>query len=209
MANPGALPITALRQLLAPPAPTPSVERCGLCGTPVRGHHRHLVDIRTRRLLCACAVCIATDGTYRPVPTRYVDLPLMTIAPAQWEALAIPVDLVFFFFNSTLGRTVACYPGPAGAAESVLPLDAWPALAAANPWIRDAAPDVEAILVRRSADVYRCFLVPIDACYELVGRIRSGWTGLSGGATVRDDIDRFFAAIAERASSADAPAGPA
>ena len=124
----------------------------------------------------------------------------MKIAPAQWDALAIPVDLAFFFFNSDLARTVACYPGPAGAAESLLPLAAWPALVDANPWIQALAPDVEALLVRRIDEEYICFLVPIDACYELVGRIRSEWTGLGGGDRVRREIDQFFATILDKSA---------
>lgn len=162
--------------------------------------HRHIVDIRTRRLLCVCMMCGTSDGPYRAVPSRYVHLPSMKITHAQWDALAIPVDLAFFLFNSDLDRTVACYPGPAGAAESLLPLEAWPALVDANPWIQALAPDVEALLVRRTGEEYVCFLVPVDACYELVGRIRTGWTGLGGGDRVRREIDRFFATLVDKSA---------
>jgi hypothetical protein len=178
-------------------APRPG-ERCELCRVPLGDEHGHVVDTRSRRLLCACGICATPGGRYRAVPVRYVHLPSMKIAPAQWDALAIPVDLAFFFFNSSLGRVVASYPGPAGAAESLLPLEGWPTLVDANPWIQALAPDVEALLVRRIAHEYLCFLVPIDACYELVGRIRAEWTGLGGGDTVRREIDRFFASLLER-----------
>ncbi|MGH7539435.1 MAG: DUF5947 family protein [Gemmatimonadota bacterium] len=203
MTEAGRVPVVAtLRRLLNPPAVPRTGERCELCSVPLHDGHGHIVDIRTRRLLCACRICAAASasagGRYRAVPARYVHLPSMRMSAAQWEALAIPVDLAFFFFNSDLGRTVAFYPGPAGAAESLLPLDAWSALAEANPWIRAAAPDVEALLVRRAGEEYDCFLVPIDACYELVGRIRAQWTGLGGGERVRMEIDGFFAAIRER-----------
>jgi hypothetical protein len=40
--------------------------------------------------------------------------------------------------------------------------------------------------------------VPIDACYELVGRIRTHWKGLDGGDDVRTEMDRFFAALRDR-----------
>ena len=40
-------------------------------------------------------------------------------------SLQIPVGIAFFFFNSSLGRTVVFYPGPAGATESLLALETW------------------------------------------------------------------------------------
>jgi hypothetical protein len=227
MTEAGLVPLVAtLRRLLTPPVEPRPRERCDLCGAALPDDHNHIVDTRTRRLLCACEICGITsggrafaepsaqpgnrapevaaheDGRYRAVPGRYVHLPSMKISPAHWDALAIPVDLAFFFVNSDIGRMVACYPGPAGAAESLLPLEAWPALVDANPWIRLLAPDVEALLVRRIDGDYMCFVVPIDACYELVGRIRTEWTGLGGGDRVRREIDRFFESILVRSAGA-------
>ena len=80
---------------------------------------------------------------------------------------------------------VAFYPGPAGATESELPLDAWRAdrgrptrsSACCVPTSRRcccAAPTGD----HAGLD---CHLVPIDACYELVGRLRSLWRGFDGG----------------------------
>jgi hypothetical protein len=190
--------VATLRRLLTPPA-HPG-EQCELCGAVLAGGHAHIVDTRSRRLLCACGICATAGGRYRGVPARYVHLQSLKISPAQWDALGIPVDLAFFFFNSDLGRIVACYPGPAGAAESSLPLEAWPDLVDANPSIDAIVPDVEALLVRRIDQEYVGFVVPIDTCYELVGRIRKEWTGLGGGDTVRIEIDRFFAAILDRSA---------
>ncbi len=151
-------------------------DKCELCAAALPEGHDHLVDIETRRLLCACAMCRTVGGKYRLVPSRYVHDSSMTITSSEWEPLGIPVGLVFFVVNSQLSRTVACYPGPAGATESVLPLETWPALAERHAWLQQLAPDVEALLVRRTGDDYRCFIVPLDACYELVGRIRKAWT---------------------------------
>ena len=36
------------------------------------------------------------------------------------------------------------------------------------------------------------YLVPIDACYEFVGRLRMLWRGFDGGQEVREFIDEFF-----------------
>jgi hypothetical protein len=205
----GPVPLVAtLRRLMQPP-PAPG-ERCELCGAPVPPDHGHVVDAHSRRLLCACTACGAVDGRaadarYRSMPGRILRVPEVAIPAAHWDALDIPVGLAFFFVNSRLGRTVGLYPGPAGATESDLPLDAWAALEAASPAIGTMAPDVEALLVRRTAGGYVGFVVPVDACYELVGRIRAGWRGMSGGQEVQDDIDRFFAALSDRSSTP--PAG--
>lgn len=186
--------VSSLRRLLHAPAVSRPGEACELCGVALTEPHPHVVDVRTRRLLCTCGLC-AGSGRFRAVPSRYLHLPGMRLSSAQWDILAIPVDLAFFFFNSGLGRMVAFYPGPAGVAESLLPLDALPALAPARDWIAALEPDVEALLVRKTGDQFECFIVPIDACYELAGRIRACWTGLGGGDAVRREIDGFFDAV--------------
>ena len=61
-----------------------------------------------------------------------------------------------------------------------------------------ATPDVEALLLRRDDDKTACYLVPIDACYELVGLVKMHWRGFSGGETVWREIDAFFAGLQER-----------
>jgi hypothetical protein len=174
-------------------------ETCELCAAALPEAHAHLIDVETRRLLCACAICSVVGGKFRLLPSRYIHHASMTLAPADWDPLGIPVGLVYFVVNSHLGRTVACYPGPAGATESVLPLETWPALVTRHTWVRRLAPDVEALLVRRSGDEYRCFIAPLDACYELVGRIRQAWAGFGGGDAVEREIDRFFADVVRKA----------
>ena len=61
------------------------------------------------------------------------------------------------------------------------------------------ADDVEALLVRvpdnRDPE---CYLVPIDACYEFVGRLRMLWRGFDGGQQARAYIDDFFEDITAR-----------
>ena len=53
--------------------------------------------------------------------------------------------------------------------------------------------------LRATADTYQCFLVPIDSCYELIGRLRQVWRGFDGGTEARTRIEEYFAAIAARA----------
>ena len=139
------------------------------------------------------------------MPDRYLSFPGFALGARQYDELEIPVGLAFLFSNSVLGRVVAFYPGPAGATESELPLDAWSRIVAANPELGQLRPDVEALLIRgedRSRNEFSCHLVPIDTCYELVGRLRLLWRGFDGGTEVRQAIEDFFAAV-------DGPAAPA
>ena len=57
------------------------------------------------------------------------------------------------------------------------------------------ADDTEAVLVRVPDDetaAPQSYLLPIDACYEFVGRLRMLWHGFDGGQQVREFIDEFF-----------------
>ena len=72
---------------------------------------------------------------------------------------------------------------------------------AANPALTAAAPDTEALLIRgpgpdrQRAD---CHLVPVDACYELVGQLRRLWRGFDGGQEARDQLAAFFEKVDNR-----------
>jgi uncharacterized protein DUF5947 len=96
---------------------------------------------------------------------------------------------------------VTFYPSPAGATESLLPLDTWEQVMAANPLLANLEPDVEALIIYRQQTEkrYECFLVPIDACYELVGHVRLHWKGFDGGQEAWEAIDGFFSQLRERA----------
>ena len=83
------------------------------------------------------------------MPRRARALPGFQLTDAQWDALLIPVGMAFFLHSSTEGRVLALYPSPAGATESLLPLEAWTELVAANPMLAEMEPDVEALLVNR------------------------------------------------------------
>ena len=160
-------------------------------------------------MMCTCRPCylLFTDSSahlrYRSVPDRYLSFPDFELGLGQWDELEIPVGLAFFFRSSRMERTVAFYPGPAGATESELPLDAWDAVMARNPALSIAAPDTEALLIRgpggdrRQAD---CHLVPVDACYELVGHLRRLWRGFDGGQEARDQLTAFFEKVSRRST---------
>ncbi len=199
-------PLLKLRRFIEP-RPEPAGERCGFCTEPIPGEHRHVVEIEKRSLLCVCRACYllfthpgAAGGKYRAVPDRYMRLPDMALTDAQWDRLQIPVGMAFLFHNSALNRTLAFYPSPAGAAESALPLDTWEEIVEANAPLRTLAPDVEAVLVRRTRERAEYYIVPIDACYELVGLMRRHWKGFDGGEDAKQAIETFFEGLRERAS---------
>jgi hypothetical protein len=184
--------------------------RCELCTEPISEDHGHLVDLQARTLLCTCRGCfllMCSEGAggqrYRAVPDRYLAFPGSRLTATQWESLQIPVGVAFFLMNSALGRMAAFYPGPAGATESELPLETWQEMAAANPLLAEMEPDVEGFLVRchRSGET-ECFVVPIDACYELVGLMRQLWRGFDGGRDAQQAIDTFFDRVRSRARPA-------
>lgn len=201
METPNAAALAGLKRFLDADPPRSITERCGFCDAEVPGDHGHLVDTVQRSLVCVCRACYllflpegAAHGRFRAVPERYLFLDGAG-GDAQWDLLDIPVGVAFFFFNSTLNRVAALYPSPAGATESTLPLDAWSEVVAAHPILSSLAPDVEALLVRRTRAVRESFVVPIDACYKLVGIIRQRWKGFDGGEDARQAIDEFFGGI--------------
>jgi hypothetical protein len=183
-----------------------------MCAELLPDDHGHVVDLDARSLMCTCRGCyllFTVDGAggtrYRAVPDRYVSFPDVRLSPGQWDALQIPVNVAFFFVNSTLGRVAAFYPSPAGATESLLPLETWDDVVAAHPQLGTLAPDVEAILVHAVGPDRRqpeCFLVPIDACYELVGQLRLLWRGFDGGAEAHAALAAFFDGVRARARPA-------
>jgi hypothetical protein len=179
-------------------------EKCELCATPLAAEHAHVVDVESRRLLCSCRPCRllftqggAALGKYRAVPDQESKAAALRLTEQQWQRLQIPVRMAFFFFNSALGRHVSFYPGPAGATESLLGLEAWQELARENPALSALQPDVEALLVygRRGEAGVDGFVVPINLCYELVGRVRKNWRGFDGGEEATAAIESFFGAL--------------
>jgi hypothetical protein len=170
----------------------PSVEWCDLCGAALAPRHDHLLDTQTRRLRCACLACVCLlretqAGRWTLVRHGVRRRSDLHVSDEAWQALALPVDLAFFVHRSTIGRTVALYPSPAGLVEAGVEL--------MHPLLADLRPDVEALLVNRTAGRRDDYLVSIDECYRLVGLLRLHWSGFSGGTEVQGRIEEFFAAL--------------
>jgi hypothetical protein len=212
---PGGNPLGALRRIASTRPVRADEERCEMCAEPIADDHSHVVNLDSRVLLCTCRGCyllFAVEGAeqrYRAVPERYLSFPDFALSPGQWDELEIPVSLAFLFRNSLQQRTIAFYPGPAGATESELSLAAWDSVVAANPQLSALEPDVEALLIRApdrgrgtEGEDFTCHVVPIDACYELVGQLRQLWRGFDGGDDARRAMDDFFAKVSVRSRPA-------
>jgi hypothetical protein len=177
---------------------------------PVPAEHRHVLDVQTRQLLCACRACSllfdrkaagAGGAHYRLIPQRRLRLAEFELSDSSWDGLRIPVEMAYFFNNSPAERVMAFYPSPMGATESQLELPAWLELEQANPVLATLEPDVEALLVNRARGARSHWLVPIDDCYRLVAVIRTRWRGFTGGKEVWQEIDRFFEVLDRQAVS--------
>ena len=179
---------------LAQREPQAALEHCDLCSAPIAAEHRHLLDVSSRELMCACRACTllfdrgaAGGGHYRLVPDRRVHLEDSELTDEMWEELRLPVDVAFFLHSSTEARDMAFYPGPMGATECLLTVKL--------EILETLEPDVEALLVNRALGARQQWIVPIDDCFQLVGLIRTHWKGLTGGKEVWQELSAFFARL--------------
>ena len=182
-----------------------ATEFCELCSAGLGHDHPHLVELASRQILCACDACaLLFDGLekskYKRVSRSPQFLTNFEMTDGQWESLLIPINMAFLFHSSLENRMIALYPSPAGAVESLLPLDAWTDIASNNPVLHHLRSDIEALLVNRVGHAHgltraEYYIAPIDECYKLVGLIRTNWKGFSGGTEVWTEIGRFFAEL--------------
>jgi hypothetical protein len=188
---------TTLRRFTQPRA---ARKRCELCSAGLAVEHRHLLEISNSQIVCACDGCALRfqailDGRFRLIPRGVRALPDLNWTDADWESLALPINLAFFFQSTPEKRSKAVYPSPAGATESLLPLTAWDSLVRHNQILASMEPDVEALLVNRVETKREYYLAPIDVCFELVGLIRVHWRGFSGGDIAWEEIGKFFSRL--------------
>jgi hypothetical protein len=189
------------------------MEHCELCSAGLAQEHPHLVEIQSRQILCTCDACaLLFDGMekskYKRVSRRALYLANFDLSDGQWESLLLPINMAFFFHSSLAGRMIALYPSPAGAVESLLPLEAWNEIAEGNPELLNLQPDIEALLVNRVGHAHgmgrpEYYVAPIDECYKLVGLMRAHWKGLSGGTEVWIEIGRFFRELRAKSDVAE------
>ncbi|MDQ2774283.1 MAG: DUF5947 family protein [Acidobacteriota bacterium] len=193
--------LTSLRNFVRKP---PELERCDLCSLTLAEQHQHLVEPKTRRLLCTCDACAILFGSsgetkYRRVPRDSRRLIDFNLSDQAWSSLGIPIGLAFIYPSSLSDQILAVYPSPAGPTESVLDEESWEELVADNPILAKLSPDVEALLINRMNGAREYFWAPIDECYKLTGVVRKYWRGFSGGDEGWEQIGKFFDHLKERA----------
>jgi len=175
-------------------------EKCEFCGVGLAPEHKHLLEVAKRRIVCTCTPCAlrfqdVLGGRFKLVPSDIQYLSEFDLSDSEWENLALPINLAFFFYSTPQQKMNAMYPSPAGATESLLPLTAWTSLVERNSELTTMAADVEALLVNRVGVKREYYIVPIDLCFELIGLIRVHWRGLSGGDKVWEEVEIFFSKL--------------
>jgi Family of unknown function (DUF5947) len=198
--NRGRTPFATLQRFVRKPRVDKEV--CDLCAAPLAPVHQHVLQLEKRRVACACDPCAilfegSTRQRYRRIPREVYRLDDFAMDDQEWDSLLIPINLVYFVFDSRAGKVIAQYPSPGGAMESALDLEYWNVIVERNPLLKKFEPDVEALLVNHIAHPPQYYRAPIDQCFRLVGIIRTYWRGLSGGSEVWEEIDRFFAVLTE------------
>ena len=183
----------------------PASERCELCGAALDPQHPHLLDTHSLQITCSCDACAilfsGQEGAkFLRVPRRVLRLRNFSFSETEWDAMMLPINLAFFIRGRN-GETEVLYPSPAGAMASTLALPAWRKIFAADRTLLALESQVEALLVNRIGPEGAYFVVPLDACYRLVGLIRTSWRGLSGGAEVWQAIAGFFAELEAKADN--------
>jgi Family of unknown function (DUF5947) len=176
--------LEALRPFVAPRSAHGPARRCEICTAPLEADHPHLADVEDRTLACACRRCAllfaqagVASARWRTVPDRHLFEPRLVLTEVEWEA---------------------------GPVESLLRLEAWQPIASRTALATAMEWDVEALLITPAADrAYDCMLVPIHACYALVGHVRRLWRGLDGGEDARLAIAEHVEALRSRCTALD------
>lgn len=171
--------------------------RCDFCAEELPFEHQHVLDVATRRLYCACRACYllfvphgAGGGRLRAVPDRIREVSNEPRAGEWAAAVCGPVQLAFAFVHSPTDTVVTCYPSPHGVTEGVLSGE----ITIAATLREELQPDVEAVLCRRTSVLVEVFIVPIDVCYELVGRVRIA----RDADECEEVLSRFFLSLRAR-----------
>jgi len=191
-------PLAVIERIRSTRVTNDGVERCELCASPVAMEHSHLVDLHKRRLVCCCEACgslfeVPLDGgksqelalaRFKRVSTRWKKLGDVVMGRELAAELCLPVGLVFLMCSSPSGKAVGLFPGPLGIAEAEISDDGWAGVLERWSALQEMAADVEAIMLvnMRNVDEAGVYLVPIDACFSLAGRLQGSSKGLDGGA---------------------------
>jgi hypothetical protein len=178
--------------------------QCELCATSLGESHAHVLELASRKLLCACAACAilfrgagAGNGRYRTLPTRVIVDEKFAPNSGDWAALGIPVRLAYLVRRGTSWS--AFLPSPGGAVEASLPEVTSEVLARVTPLAAEIEENVEALLLERRNLDAQCFLVPLNVGLELTAVVRRSWRGFQGGEEADRALRHFFDRLRGRA----------
>src|ERR1051325_8963999 len=91
-------PLTMLRRMARP---RPDTEHCEFCALPLHAGHRHLLEIATRKIICACDACALrfenVIGRWKLIPRDVVCWTDFRLTDAEWAGLSLPIQLAFLF----------------------------------------------------------------------------------------------------------------
>ena len=192
-------------------APEPAGERCEMCSEPIADEHQHVVNVAARQLMCVCRACYLLFTDTRPsCVTARCRTAIWRFPISRWIAAPGRHCRSRSAWPSSSPTPRWGARSPSIPARPGRPNPSWTWIpgtrcSGADSRVDLLADDVEALLVRVPEDgddgetaQPQTYLVPIDACYEFVGRLRMLWRGFDGGQEARAFIDGFFAQIQAR-----------
>lgn len=178
--------------------------RCDRCRTVWKSPYRHLLDLDGFQLLCACPDCTAAcledaRGSCRVVPAWVRKVLGWSPERSRWSELQLP-GIAFFLRASKAEGWLSVFPSAIGALDGHLSAADLGSLLGNSVVLARVALDVEALLIdARQAEEMQAYIVPIDVCFDLSALVRQVWPGIDGGESARRELDRFFAALEQRA----------
>src|SRR5262245_26574140 len=79
-------------------------ETCEYCGVGIDSIHRHILEIASQKIICACDACALlfenAVGGRKLIPRDSRALPGFQIDDTSWESLGLPIALAFFYRSS-------------------------------------------------------------------------------------------------------------
>lgn len=151
--------------------------KCELCSALIGDVHDHLLDPRKRSLSCACPSCsllfpAGAGAAYRRIVRHSTRLVGTALDDGDWDALGVPVRLVFLVPSEVHGRVFALYPNAAGLVEAHVPTSAWNLLVERHPELHRVRPETDAAVLDGLSAEGRVYHVSIDVCHEWLGVLR-------------------------------------
>ena len=165
-------------------APRRSTTASGARCAPSRSRepHQHVVNLDSRALMCTCRGCyllFTSDGAALALPRRARPLPVVPGLPPRRRrsgtALEIPVGAGLLLPSSVPAGPWRSTPAPPAPPSPSCRSAAWEPVVGRQPAARHAAArrrGADRAGARGRARTGEAHLVPIDACYELVGLLR-------------------------------------